>query len=328
MIDAKVLQFILAKGAGDAALKKFLEYINKNGIESVSELLKTPQEIVYNLNIKEDVASNIINTENEAMILSDNLKKDEITLLTNIDKDYPSKKLKVLEKDASPVLFVKGNKDLLSMKSIGFCGSRKASEKGIDITQNCSKQLVEKDYCIISGYAHGVDMAAHISALKNGGKTIFVLVDGILRFTEKKEIKEYLSSSNHLIVSQFPPNITWIGHNAMRRNLTIIGLSDAMILVESGITGGTFAAGEETLKVKRPLFVIDFAKPGPSAEANPYFIKKGGISIRGKKGVPNLSELIKITSSEPSTVGKEEKTFGEQLSLFQFGDIKIEESDE
>lgn len=61
----------------------------------------------------------------------------------------------------------------------------------------------------------------------------------------------------------------------MKRNSTIIGLSDAMILVESGLSGGTFAAGEETLKRSRPLFVVDFASPEASAEANPFFIERG-----------------------------------------------------
>lgn len=55
----------------------------------------------------------------------------------------------------------------------------------------------------------------------------------------------------------------------MKRNLVIIGLSNAMILVESGERGGTFAAGEDTLKVNLPLFVIDFEKPEVSAKANP-----------------------------------------------------------
>ena len=65
-----------------------------------------------------------------------------------------------------------------------------------------------------------------------------------------------------------------------------------MILVESGKTGGTFAAGEETLKRALPLFVIDYAKPEVSAEANPYFIERGGQPIRGKNGVPNLEKVF------------------------------------
>ncbi len=84
-----------------------------------------------------------------------------------------------------------------------------------------------------------------------------------------------MTPENSLVVSQCPPNLSWIGRNAMRRNKTILGLSDAMILVESGRDGGTFAAGMETLRRNYPLFVVDFAHPGPSAEANPFFIEKG-----------------------------------------------------
>jgi DNA processing protein len=142
-------------------------------------------------------------------------------------------------------------------------------------------------------------MAAHKAAMENGGTTIFVLVEGILRFQRKRDVVNLLSASNHLVVSQFPPRLTWSGRNAMKRNSTIIGLSDAMILVESGLTGGTFAAGEETLKRKRPLFVIDFAEPGPSAEANPYFIKQGGMPVRGnREGVPSLDKVREVVAKQ------------------------------
>ena len=84
----------------------------------------------------------------------------------------------------------------------------------------------------------------------------------------------------------------------MRRNSVIIGLSRAMILVESGKTGGTFAAGEEALRVGCPLFVIDFAQPEVSAEANPYFISAGGMPIRGKNGIPNISKVVEAAKRD------------------------------
>ena len=78
----------------------------------------------------------------------------------------------------------------------------------------------------------------------------------------------------------------------MKRNGTIVGLSDAMVLVESGASGGTFAAGTEALKRDHPLFVVDFAEPGSSAEANPHFIDHGGIPIRRTaRGSPNLARI-------------------------------------
>ena len=66
----------------------------------------------------------------------------------------------------------------------------------------------------------------------------------------------------------------------MRRNSVIIGLSRAMILVESGKTGGTFAAGEEALRVGCPLFVIDFAQPEVPQRQIHNFIAAGGKPIK------------------------------------------------
>jgi predicted Rossmann fold nucleotide-binding protein DprA/Smf involved in DNA uptake len=105
-----------------------------------------------------------------------------------------------------------------------------------------------------------------------------------------------LDADNYLVVSQFPPWLPWIGRNAMRRNGTIIGLSDAMILVESGRDGGTFAAGIESLNRHQPLFVVDFEHPGPSAEANPFFIERGGIPIRANRNsrLPNLDRVLEV----------------------------------
>ena len=96
------------------------------------------------------------------------------------------------------------------------------------------------------------------------------------------------------------PESNWHVSNAMKRNSVIIGLSNAMILVESGKSGGTFAAGNEALSLKHPLFVIDFAQPEVSAEANPYFISKGGIPIRGKEnGTPNLKSVFSVIEENP-----------------------------
>ena len=174
-----------------------------------------------------------------------------------------------------------------------------ASAKGIGIAADCSRQLTKENITVISGYAAGTDLAAHKSALENGGNTVFVLAEGILRYSKKREIRDYLNSSNHVFISQFMPKTTWNAGNAMRRNSVIIGLSLAMILVESGKTGGTFAAGEEALRVGCPLFVIDFAQPEVSAEANPYFIAAGGKPIRGKNGIPNITKVLDAVKNDP-----------------------------
>ena len=66
----------------------------------------------------------------------------------------------------------------------------------------------------------------------------------------------------------------------MTRNHTLIGLSNALIVVESGLKGGTFEAGRFALKAKVPLFVAEYAQPSELAVGNTYFIQRGATPIR------------------------------------------------
>lgn len=303
-----ILQLVLAKGIGDAAIKKVIKLLDANISLEWDDILN--QNILRSrLGFNDDIIESINCQKERARQLSEMLYEKGIDILMENDPRYPLR-LKLSHKEKCPaLLFVKGNIDLLNRKSVGFCGSRKVSQKGIDITLNCAKQLAENNVVVVSGYAAGTDLASHKGALQNSGETIFVLAEGILRYNLKAEIKESLTDKNHIFISQFLPELTWKALNAMKRNGVIIGLTDAMILVESGMDGGTYAAGEETLAVNHPLFVIDFAQPEVSAEANPYFISKGGIPIRGKEGKPNLSKVLATISN------REFQSEPEQLAL-------------
>lgn len=298
MTRSILLQLLLAKGVGDAVFRRASRFLRSEGVTLADIACLGTVELADALNVSAEVASRVKEQEEKAAQLSKSLLSHGVELLWLNDERYPRRMTAVLADDAPPLLFVKGNLGLLDGPAVGFCGSRKASEKGLSVTRKAAQGLAEQGVCVVSGYASGVDMAAHSAALEAGGGTIFVLVDGILRFRAKADVRDYLDEDNHLIVSQFPPHLTWIGRNAMKRNATIIGMSDAMILVESGTTGGTYSAGTETLKRHHPLFVVDFARPGPSAEANPFFIQRGGVPVRGSaEGKPNLSGVMAATRS-------------------------------
>ena len=286
-----ILQTALAKGVGDVMLKRIITFLDTSGY-SWDDLELSNGSILAESGLNPNTIQNIHAEQTRAQQLTEELLEHDIGILVENDLNYPNYLKKTLGRKCPPILFVKGNISLLNNNSVGFCGSRKVSQKGIDITASCATQLVEQGITVVSGYASGTDLSAHKAALICGGQTVFVLPEGLLRSTVKGEIKELLTEKNHVFISQFMPKITWNAGNAMKRNSVIIGLSRAMILVESGRTGGTFAAGEEALKVGCPLFVIDFAKPEVSAEANPYFISSGGHPIRGKNGIPNLKKVF------------------------------------
>ena len=160
--------------------------------------------------------------------------------------------------------------------------------------------LAKESINVISGYAHGIDLAAHKGALEAGGSTTFVLAEGILNFRVKEQIQSALgndSFAHALIISEFPPGLTWKAHNAMTRNRTICGLSDALVVIESGLEGGTFEAGKTALDLKVPLFCVEYAEPSPSAAGNPYFLQHGAMSLkRARNGQPNLSKILAVVN--------------------------------
>jgi predicted Rossmann fold nucleotide-binding protein DprA/Smf involved in DNA uptake len=129
------------------------------------------------------------------------------------------------------------------------------------------------------------------------------MVDGILHFQAKKELRDNLGDdpmSRVLVVSEFPPRLRWKAHNAMTRNRTICGLADALVVVESGTEGGTFEAGKTALSLNEPLFCVDYATPVPSAEGNRYFLENGAGSLKPtKSGRPNLDELLATVTEGP-----------------------------
>ncbi|WP_297300590.1 DNA-processing protein DprA [uncultured Brachyspira sp.] len=301
MYNVDFLQYALAKGVGEAAIKKALNFLKLNKNASWKDII-TDKSI---LKLKDDIYTNIYKTENEAKILAEQLYNDNIYMILENDLMYPERLKNTLGNNTPPVIFVQGNLALLNKNSIGFCGSRKVSDKGKQIAYECAKELVNNDITVVSGYASGTDLTAHMSALSNNGNTIFVIPEGILKKRIKGEVKNYLNNTNHVFISQFMPNLTWNAMNAMRRNKVIIGLSIAMILIESRRDGGTFEAGKETLKLGHKLFVVDFFHPPETAEANKFFISQGGIPIKkNRDGHPSMKSVFNSINNDMSLLNK------------------------
>lgn len=196
---------------------------------------------------------------------------------------YPKALIALLRQNTPTVLSCIGNLNLLHKLKVGFSGSRNASEKGLWIADDCATQLAEQDICVVSGYAGGVDMTAHRAALRHGGSTIIVLPEGIDAFYVKEEIRDDWDWERVLVVSEFMPHDGWMASRAMRRNNTIIALSDAMFVVEAGETGGSLDAGLKTINMGKSLFVPLYAQLPDSAKGNPILLSKGAQPMKQKR---------------------------------------------
>lgn len=219
------------------------------------------------------------------------------------ENGYPPAVTRLLGGKAPAVLYCLGNYSLLGKPAVGFCGSRKASARGLGVAADCAKQLVKSGFVVASGYAAGVDYTAHKAALEAGGQTIMVLPEGIDHFRIRKTLTEDWDWDRVLVVSQFPPSAGWQAFRAMERNSLIIALSRAMIVIEAGATGGTLSAGKSTLKMGLPLYVVEYGDMATEAPGNAELIAMGGVAVRknSQRGTANV-EPIKLAASKPLVI--------------------------
>ncbi len=143
---------------------------------------------------------------------------------------------------APALLYVKGNKQIMQEKSIAIVGSRNATDKSLEFTDNIAK-LASKEYkVVVSGFAKGVDKQALDSAINYKGQSIIVLPQGIMTFGSgfKKYYKQIVDG-DVLVLSTFFPKAPWKAELAMARNPIIYGLASEILSCRISDKGGTWS---------------------------------------------------------------------------------------
>jgi DNA processing protein len=297
-----------APGVGASTLRAVLTRLTREDLAPEAFLQLDDYSLLSRFGLKPLAVAALREPDDETLGTWQRLEAESVKILVRGQAGYPERLHRLLRDTAPPLLFLLGGLDLFERPAVGFCGSRRASAKGLRAAHDCAHLLAQQQFNIISGYAHGVDLAAHRAALEAGGTTTVVLAEGILHFQVKSEIRDMLSAgdfSRLSVLSEFPPGLSWRAHNAMTRNRTICGLSHAMIVIESGPDGGTFEAGKAALELGEPLFCIDYAETPPAAAGNPYFLKNGAFSLRrARTGEPNLSKLISVVRQGGGNEGR------------------------
>jgi DNA processing protein len=234
----------------------------------------------------------------------DELASKDIDVVTCLESRYPQALKRLLGDRSPPFLYFRGNESLFRGESIGFCGSRHASELAIGVCQDIVQQLSERQFIVTAGYAAGVDQAAHKAALQANGKTIAVLAEGILNFSVRTVLASVWDWERALVVSEFLPHARWAVGKAMQRNRTIIGLSRALVVIEARSTGGTFEAGKDALLLNHPLFAPIYGDE-KIAEGNRILLARGALPIKRNRETgrarlePVMAALDQALVAEP-----------------------------
>ena len=229
--------------------------------------------------------------------MSNSIYNRDVIRISKGDELYPKNIEDIMRQKAPKHLEAVGNINLLNEISIGFCGSRDSSDEGIEVTRDITEQSTNNDITIVSGNARGVDIAAHQTALKTSGNTIFVLPEGLGNFRIRKSLEQVWDWEKVLVISQFDFDNKWMNYRAIERNLLILSLVRVMIVVEAGTTGGSLSAGKEALNRNLPLFVVDGL---PDAGGNKILFSMHAEKIIKDSNTQkmHLDELIAATAEE------------------------------
>lgn len=156
-----------------------------------------------------------------------------------------------------PILYYRGDIRRLdpSCPAIAIVGTRNALPASLDLARATARELASGKWAIVSGLALGTDSAAHRGSLDAGGMTVAVLGCGpdVPYAARSRELYEEIVERG-VVVSEFPFGTKPEPWKLIRRNKTIVGLSQAAFLVQSAIKGGAMNAARACREQERPIF--------------------------------------------------------------------------
>ena len=270
--------------------------------DSVEAILKAPvQQLIRVEGIDYKLAGQIKSggDEKTARDQLNLIEKHQVQYTTIWDKKYPS----LLKRISDPpvILFHLGN--ILSEfdKSIAVVGTRTPSNYGKVVTQEMVRGLVDRDICIISGLARGVDSIAHHTAIQSGGKTVAVLGCGVDRCYPPENKKLFEDISRHgAIISEYFIGTGPDAANFPKRNRIISGLSLGTLVIEAGDRSGALISALFALNQDREVFAIPGNINSPKSQGTNRLIKQGAKLVQSVEDIlEEIGEVKTKTSIRP-----------------------------
>lgn len=185
------------------------------------------------------------------------IRKNNITPLFFTDADYPQR---LLECDDAPLmLYYKGNASMQVPRVVSIVGTRHATPYGKNFVETLVRDLAAAcpDTLIVSGLAYGIDVAAHRAALRYGLPTVGVLAHGLNKIYPPQHRNTAVEMLGHGgLLTEYRSSQTMHPGLFLARNRIVAGLADAVVVVESGIKGGSLVTAAIAGDYHRDVFAL------------------------------------------------------------------------
>ncbi|MEO5682943.1 MAG: DNA-processing protein DprA [Chitinophagaceae bacterium] len=217
------------------------------------------------------------------------IEKYRITPLFLTDKAYPRRLLNCY--DPPTMLYYRGTADLNTSKIIAIIGTRSKTDYGKQLTEKLVADLQEQQVLIMSGLALGVDAIAHKAALKHQLPTVAVMAHGLDKIypAEHTILARDIIKEHGGLLTEFRSKTKPDKHNFPSRNRIVAGMSDAVVVVETDIKGGSMITAELANGYNKDVFAFPGRTTDSKSAGCNYLIKNNkAILLTGAKDIIDI----------------------------------------
>ena len=210
-------------------------------------------------------------------------------VVTAFDEEYP----RLLSEIADPpfLLFAVGRLEKLRLPAVAVVGSRNATRYGRDVAARLARELSQAGVTIVSGFARGVDAAAHEAAREGPGGTVAVLGCGLdVNYPREHARLKAEMSATDLLLSEFPPGTEPRPQNFPIRNRIIAGLAVGVVVVEASRRSGSLITARLAADSGRDVFAVPGSVFSETSAGTHELLRDGAILCRDSQDV--LAELF------------------------------------
>lgn len=298
-----------------------LSHLKGIGAKMLSSLSQVPefdsceiQELVdkYIPNKKRYLTSEVLDAKNYASRQLEIAEDSNHTIISSFDPSYPNS-LKTMH-DRPNLLFVAGNVNELNKKSITVIGTREPSLHGEEIARKITNWYANRGWNIVSGLAYGVDKLAHEECLNSPSKTIAVMAQGLEKVypAKHKYLTDRILDSGGVLLSEYSYNSFSGRANFVQRDRIQAGLSSGVVLIQSGLKGGSLHASRKAIEYGRALVVAGQSKTDISAsldniQANMVLLSRDSADIYNLLKLNTFDESLLIRLENHTVLETAEK---------------------
>ena len=238
------------------------------------------------------------------------IEKYKIKPLFISDPAYPQRLLNCY--DSPTLLYYRGEANLNESKIVAVIGTRSHTEYAKQVTEKLVKEMSGQPITIISGLAYGVDAIAHKAAIKNQLPTVGVLAHGLDHIypADHAGLAKDMVKNGGGLLTEFISGSKPDKHNFPTRNRIVAGMSDATVVIETGIKGGSMITAELANSYNKDVFAIPGKITDSKSAGCNYLIKNNKATL-----LTDTADLLQLMGWQDLAKQNKEKKAQRQIFI-------------